>query len=44
VLNSAERKQRLTRSIKFIKENFNGKIMVFSESKTEMEDAKNEKV
>ena len=32
--------RRLNESISYIKENFSGKIMVFSDSKTEMEDNK----
>ena len=39
-LDAAERNKRLVESINFIKENFSGKIMVFSESKTAMEDNK----
>lgn len=40
VLDAAERQRRLEESISYIKENFSGKIMVFSDSKTEMEDNK----
>jgi biotin synthase-like enzyme len=44
LLDAAERQRRLDESIGYIKENFSGKIMVFSESKTTMEDNKNDKV
>jgi len=40
ILDAEERNRRLVESINFIKENFSGKIMVFSESKTAMEDSK----
>jgi radical SAM superfamily enzyme YgiQ (UPF0313 family) len=44
ILDATERKKRLVESISFIKENFSGKIMVFSESKVSMEDTINEKI
>lgn len=40
ILDVEERKRRLVESISFIRENFSGKIMVFSESKIAMEDTK----
>lgn len=44
ILDADERKRRLVKSINFIRENFSGKIMVFSESKVSMEDTTNEKI
>ena len=43
VLDEAERKRRLTEAITFIRDNFSGKIMVFSEGNTSMEDSKKDK-
>jgi radical SAM superfamily enzyme YgiQ (UPF0313 family) len=40
ILDADERQRRLVESITYIKENFSGKIMVFSESKVAMEDNK----
>jgi len=43
ILDSQERKLRLNTALDYIKNNFSGKIMAFSDSNTSMEDTKNDR-